>query len=183
MTDSPSQLSSTSLLEVVVIGLSDHLVVKAWSARAKDPLDEWAVVSGNLHRQVVEMLRLIRGGACERITIEGTEQTVVVTAVQDDLVAVLTFRAQVPLGLVQAQARQWAKWLKRNLRTGRTPASADTVRRLVAEIGQRAPQPEAVLAHLANTAGVSTADLQEPERLSDEQLEAVLSAIPGRAGP
>lgn len=167
-------LSSPSLQEVALVSLPDCLLVKAWSDHNQADVEERAVEYGGFQDQAVRLAQSLGAGPLLRCTLEAEGRTLVMLPVSDELVAVFQFTAGVPLGLARTQAQQ----LIEHLRAGYGPPLVQRVKALVEDIRRRAPEPQAVLAHVARSAGIQTSSLDHPESLDDDQLRAVLASVP-----
>jgi predicted regulator of Ras-like GTPase activity (Roadblock/LC7/MglB family) len=163
------------LLHLVVFS-AEGLLIHFWTRLAEADGEELAVEFARLHSVAGEVLdRTGPNRGPQWVTVEAPEGRLLLGRVSAQLRVGVQFDRSWPLGLVRAQARQLAE-LARAFED--SEGEIEAVRALIEAVRRRSPDAEAVLSHMARSAGISVLDLARPELLSPDQAQAVLAAVP-----
>ncbi|MGF1509031.1 MAG: hypothetical protein ACFB9M_05960 [Myxococcota bacterium] len=189
------------LLEVVWLTIPDRLLVHHWARKPRETSEELAGQVGDLFESAQIMLRHSgSGGPATWVSAESAEGRVLLATVGDQMLGAFVFDGSWPLGMVRAQVRQLVeagragfaarphsaaesseKGVSSALSSRLPPLRSqdvNQVRSIVEVVRKKAPEPDAVLSHLARAAGISVLDLAHPERLSPGELRAILDSVP-----
>jgi len=163
------------LIHLVVFS-TEGLLIHHWTRRAQPDGEELAVEFARLQSVAEEVFdRAESSRGSQWVTVEAAEGRLLLGRVSSQLRVGVLFDRSWPLGLVRAQARQLAE-MARSFEE--TEGEIDAIRALVEDVRRRSPDAEAVLSHMARSAGISVLDLARPELLSPDQTRAVLAAVP-----
>jgi predicted regulator of Ras-like GTPase activity (Roadblock/LC7/MglB family) len=166
-----------ALKAVFVTAMPDCLLFASWLRADSDWSEEQvATYFGDLFRSNREGLKALGSWSSDmQVTIEAPDNLVILRELNSDFVCGCVYERSAALGLVRLHTKQLLDRISSTLpsfEAGQRPRGV----RVVEFLDRYAPDPHAVLLRVSLCTRVPMETLNEPEKLSDEQVAQVESA-------
>jgi len=163
-----------SLKAVLVTAMPDCLLYDSW---VKEDLawrsEDVAAYFGDLVRANREGLKALGSWSSEmQVTIEAADSLLILREINADFVCTCIFERDAPLGMVRLHMKRLLERVAESLPSFEVERRPRGVR-LVEFLNRYAPDPHAVMLRVSLRNGIPLEDLERPERLRDEQVEAL----------
>lgn len=163
---------------VFITMMPDCLLYDSWVRQEESwTPEDIASYFGDLIRANREALKSLHAWSSEmQITVESADLLLVLTELKDDFVVGFVFDRKAPLGMVRLYTKRMLSSILALLPDFQVEQRARGIR--IVEFVQRyAPEPHTVLLRVSLQTRIALDDLQDPQHLSDEQVEAVEDAV------
>lgn len=172
-----------SLRAVFITAMPDCLLFSSWLRADSDwSEDQVATYFGDLFRANREGLKALGSWSSDmQVTIESPDHLIILHELSDDFVCGCVYEKGAALGMVRLHTKQ----LLDRIRTSIPSFSAEQRPRgvrIVEFLNRYAPDPHAVLLRVSLRTKLPMELLQEPEKLSDEQIALVEETACGILG-
>lgn len=167
-----------SLQGVFITAMPDCLLFDSFT-RTNQPweLEEVASYFGDLTRANTRALKSLGNWSSDaQVTVETEESLIVLRELQNDFVVSFVFERGTPIGMLRIQVKRMLTQIQQAL-AAYQPEEVPRVVRVLDYLQRYAPDPHTSMTRVALIAGVPLDALQQPQQLTDGQIQQIEFAV------